>query len=106
MICSSLKNLRVLWQYLSSLSSSFKILFLARQGPCRLHALLEQHDNGEWPDTARYRCDRPGNFTYGGKINIAHNNTIGQLVDAHVDDDRSGLDHFSRHHPGAACCRY
>src|SRR6266487_262827 len=96
----------LLWQYLSSLSSGFNILFLAHQLPRRLHALLEQHDIGERPDTARYRCDRPGNFTHGGKIDIAHNASIGQRVDAHVDDDRSGLDHLIRHHPGTASCRY
>ncbi len=84
----------------------FKILFLARQLPRCLHALLEQHDIGERPDTARYRCDRPGNFTHGCKIDIAHNAAIGQRIDAHVDDDRSGLDHLIRHHPGAAGRRY
>ena len=67
----------LLWQYLSQLSSGFKILFLARQVPRRLHALLEQHDISKRPDTARYGCDRTGDFTHGGKINIAHNAAIG-----------------------------
>src|SRR5947209_6962869 len=35
-------------------------------------ALPEPHDIGERPDATRNRCDRPGDFTHGGKINIAH----------------------------------
>jgi len=68
----------------------------------------QEAGDGHRPDAAWYRGDRPGDFTYRGKIHIADEAGssfgIGGRADADIDDGRPRLDPVALDHPWLPCC--
>src|SRR5688572_25455844 len=58
----------------------------------RLQSVIQQHANGHWTDAAGHRGDRGCAFLSGFKFNVTSKFTVGQTIDADVDDDGSRLD--------------